>query len=139
MKEIYHCFWIDAPISKVYDAITTETDIAGWWTKNLEVDGSVGSVSTFRFKSGAFNKMKIVQSDIDRVDWECVDGFEDWIGTKIRFELRDDGGSTKVCFSHYSWREQSEYTGECSYHWAGYLKSLQNYCETGKGDPNDGS
>ena len=139
MKEIYHCFWIKSPLHKVYLALTDKSGLSGWWTRSSDVDGTVGSISTFRFKSGAFNKMKIKSLDPNKIDWVCMDGHEEWIGTQITFELRKKGDKTKVCFSHYGWKTQSEYTGECSYHWANYFVSLKKLCETGQGVPDEGS
>jgi uncharacterized protein YndB with AHSA1/START domain len=69
MKEIYHCIWINAPIKKVFRAVTEKDGLSGWWTKSVEADNKVGSISTFRFKSGAFNKMKIKSLDPTKVEW----------------------------------------------------------------------
>jgi len=138
MKEIYHCFWVHAPMQKVYWALTDPVGLTGWWTKKADVQNEMGGVTTFRFQSGAFNKMRITNLEPNKIEWECVDGHEEWIGTQILFELRDDEGSTKVCFSHFGWQTQSEYTGECSFHWAYYLNSLKKLCETGQGMPNEG-
>lgn len=139
MKEIYHCLEIDAPREKVFRAITEKEGLAGWWTKTLQHTGEVGSISTFRFKSGAFNKMKIVGIDPALIEWQCVDGHEEWQGTHIHFELTGQGRKTKLCFSHFGFRRQTEYVGECSFHWANYLVSLKQYCETGTGTPNEGA
>jgi uncharacterized protein YndB with AHSA1/START domain len=136
MKEIYHCLQIEAPQEDVFRAVTERAGLSGWWTKNLEHSGKPGSVSTFRFRSGAFNRMKITTVRPDKVSWECVDGHDEWIGTRITFELRPDDGGCKVCFAHFGFERQSEYVGECSFHWAGYLLSLKNYCETGTGNPD---
>jgi uncharacterized protein YndB with AHSA1/START domain len=139
MKEIFHCIWINAPLQKVYRAVTEKSGLAGWWTKSLDVANIAGSISTFRFKSGAFNKMKIKNLDHAKIEWECVDGHDEWVGTQITFELKENDNGTKVCFSHYNWKTQSEYTGECSFHWAHYLDSLKKLCETGYGTPNEGA
>ena len=139
MIEIYHCLEINAPIKKVYWAVTEKSGLSGWWTKSLDIDKKTDSVSTFRFKSGTFNRMKIVNIGPDKIEWECIDGHKEWIGTKITFALRQDGDRTKVCFSHYNWKTQSEYTGECSFHWAYYLVSLKKLCERGYGTPNEGA
>jgi uncharacterized protein YndB with AHSA1/START domain len=138
MKEIYHCFWINAHSGKVYRALTSRPGLSGWWTKSSDVDGTAGSTSTFRFSSGAFNKMLITNLEENKVEWRCVDGHDEWKGTHITFELRSDGDRTKVCFSHFGFREQSEYVGECSFHWAKYFVSLQKYCEKGHGMPDEG-
>ncbi|MDH3891861.1 MAG: SRPBCC domain-containing protein [candidate division Zixibacteria bacterium] len=139
MKEIYHCLHISAHLQEIYSALTDKEGLAGWWTKDVDVEGTPGSVSTFRFASGAFNQMKIVLLEPTRVCWECVDGHTEWIGTHVLFELSQDDEGVRVCFSHYGFREQTEYVGACSFHWAYYLTSLQKYCETGQGTPNEGA
>ena len=136
MKEIYICLKIKAPLNKIYRAVTEKQGLDGWWTTDLDVQTNVGEISTFRFTSGAFNKMKIENLSENKVEWICVDGHKEWVGTKLCFELRSEEEGTKVCFSHYNWKSQSEYTGECSFHWAYYLSSLKKLCETGQGLPN---
>jgi len=140
VREIWHCLRVEAPVETVYRAVTEREGLAGWWTRDLDVGRRPGDVSTFRFRSGAFNRMRIVSLDRNaRVEWECVDGAGEWIGTRVVFEMRPDDGGTKVRFSHTGFREQTEYVGECSFHWAGYLVSLQGWCERGEGSPNEGA
>ena len=138
VKEIYHCFRVDAPPERVLRALTEKDDLAGWWTKGLEHEGGVGSISTFRFSSGAFNRMKIIKAGPDRVEWFCVDGHDEWKGTHLIFELRIREKGTTICFSHFGFAEQTVYVGECSFHWAHYLMSLKELCEKGSGFPNEG-
>jgi uncharacterized protein YndB with AHSA1/START domain len=88
LNKIYHCLWIETPVERVHAALTDRAGLSGWWTKDVEHSGETGSVSTFRFSSGAFNKMKIVSSSPEQVEWECVDGHDEWIGTRITFQLR---------------------------------------------------
>lgn len=138
MKEIYHCCLIKAPLNDVYSALTKRSGLSAWWTKSSDSEDKVGTISTFRFKSGAFNRMKIKSLSQKKIEWVCVDGHDEWINTQITFELRRENRGTKVCFSHYGWNKQSEYTGECSFHWARYLVSLKNLCEIGQGIPDEG-
>ena len=138
IKEIYYCLSIKTGSDKIFRAISTRNGIAGWWTKNLDHTGTVGSISTFRFSSGAFNKMKIIKAESNYIEWLCVDGHKEWIDTHIMFKLSSVENGTKVCFSHFGFNEQTEYVGECSFHWAKYMISLQQFCEIGKGMPNEG-
>lgn len=138
MKEIYFCLSVNAPFETVFQALTQKEGLAGWWTKNLDHTGIVGNISTFRFSSGAFNKMKIIKIEPDFIEWLCVDGHKEWIDTHITFKLSNEKNETKVCFSHFGFKEQTEYVGECSFHWANYMISLRQFCETGKGLPNEG-
>ncbi|MEJ2052652.1 MAG: SRPBCC domain-containing protein [Calditrichaceae bacterium] len=137
MKEIYFCFSVNSSLDNVFQALAEKSGLAGWWTKNLDHTGKVGSISTFRFSSGAYNRMKIIKTEPGLIEWQCMDGHEEWKDTRITFELTESGSNTKVCFAHFGFREQTEYVGECSFHWAGYMISLQQFCETGKGMPDE--
>lgn len=139
MREIYHCLLIKAPVEKVYKSVTEKSGLSGWWTKNVDAQPVEGSISTFRFGTGAFNKMKVKSLDTNKVEWECVDGHTEWINTKISFELHAVDSKTKLIFSHYNWPQQSEFCAECSFIWAYYLQSLKDFCETGRGTPNQGN
>jgi uncharacterized protein YndB with AHSA1/START domain len=128
---------IDSPPEVVYRAVTTSQGLARWWTEDLEIASHVGGVSTFRFSSGAFNRMRLVGlSPDERVEWECVDGASEWIRTSVSFELREYEGGTRLLFEHGDWREASVYMAECSFQWARYLESLKQYCQVGVGDPD---
>lgn len=74
-----------------------------------------------------------------RVLWEVVDGPEEWIGTRISWDLRREGDYTIVLFQHLDWKEPVEMMYHCSTKWAIFLMSLKSLIETGKGvpDPDD--
>ena len=68
--------------------------------------------------------------------WEVVDGPAEWIGTRIRFDLKRDGERTIILFRHEGWREPVEFMHHCSTKWATFLmslKSLKSLVETGQG------
>ena len=67
--------------------------------------------------------------------WEVVDGPEEWVGTQIRFELKQEDGFTIVLFSHVGWKEPVEFMHHCSTKWATFLMSLKQLVETGTGRP----
>ncbi|WP_333770263.1 SRPBCC family protein [Streptomyces sp. IBSBF 2435] len=73
------------------------------------------------------------------VRWEVVAGPEEWVGTHVRWELRQDGDWTIVLFTHEGWREPVEFMHHCSTKWAAFLLSLKQLLETGEGapDPHD--
>ena len=61
------------------------------------------------------------------------------IGTKVRFDLKQDGDYTIVLFKHQGWKAPVEFMHHCSTKWATYLVSLKQLVETGTGapDPDD--
>jgi uncharacterized protein YndB with AHSA1/START domain len=132
-----HFIEIDAPVDVVYLAITTQEGLAGWWTTSAVAKPVEGSISEFTFNSGAFNKMKVAKLlNSKKVMWECVDGAEAWIGTKITFDLEEKKGQTILRFMHFEWRETCDFFAKCNSTWARYLTSLKAFCETGKGTPD---
>lgn len=123
-------------LKKVYDAITLEQGLEGWWTTDATAKPEIGHINHFKFGPEYFNKMKVLDlKPTTFVAWECVDGNREWIGTKLTFELEDRDGATFLKFSHLNWKAESEFFGFCNHHWGRYLDSLKSLCETGKGRP----
>jgi hypothetical protein len=71
-----------------------------------------------------------------RVVWQVINGPAEWVGTKIRFELKQEDDFTIVLFSHEGWKEPVEFMYHCSTKWAIFLMSLKSLGETGKGQPS---
>ena len=121
---------------RVYDALSTLDGLSGWWTEKTTGDTDPGGVIEFRFGPGGID-MKVVELDPGRlVRWEVVGGPEEWIGTEVRFDIRQDGDWTIVLFRHEGWREPVEFMSHCSTKWATYLVSLKQLLETGTGAPD---
>ena len=139
MYDIFHLFNIKTNDSlKVYKALTEQEGLASWWTTATTATPEVGSVATFRFSPEYHKEMKVTNLDEGKtVEWECIHGDDQWLGTTIKFELTQKENSTDVKFYHGNWKEQSELFGICNYHWGLYLKSLKTYIEDGKGNPTD--
>ena len=80
--------------------------------------------------------MKVLDAQpAELVRWEVIDGPEEWIGTQIRFQLKQEDGFTIVLFGHEGWKEPVEFMYHCSTKWATFLMSLKKLVETGKGEP----
>jgi uncharacterized protein YndB with AHSA1/START domain len=135
MVDILHRIGVTSSPEDVYAALTTVDGLASWWTQDTEGDGAVGGVLRFRFEPGGFDMLVLEARPTELVRWEVVDGPEEWIGTQIRFELKEEDGYTIVLFSHRGWREPVEFMHHCSTKWATFLMSLKQLVETGKGEP----
>ncbi|EZH75235.1 hypothetical protein ATO12_00220 [Aquimarina atlantica] len=136
MANIRHNLTISTPLEQVYDAITSENGLRGWWTNEATAKPEVGHINHFRFGDDYFNKMKILKlNSPNEVRWECVDGDREWIGTHLSFELEEKEGNTFLKFSHLNWAEETEFYGFCNHHWGRFLDSLKSLCETGEGKP----
>jgi len=71
-----------------------------------------------------------------RVLWQVVGGPDEWVGTKISWELKQEGEYSIVLFKHQDWKEPVEFMSHCSTKWAIFLMSLKSLVETGKGAPS---
>ena len=141
MVDILHRVGIESSANDVYKALTTREGLAAWWTNNTQGESKVGSVVKFRFSAGGSEiggfDMKVTElQPAKRVLWQVVDGPEEWIGTKISFDLKQAGEHAIVLFKHQGWKEPVEFMHHCSTKWAIYLMSLKSLVETRKGSPN---
>ena len=142
MADILHRVGMKSSLEAVYGALTTREGLAGWWTSDTQVEGEA---LKFRFSShgaelGCFDMKVLEQQPAQSVLWQVVGGPEEWIGTTIRWELKQDGDHAIVLFKHQGWREPVEFMHHCSTKWAIFLMSLKSLVEPGQGapSPNDG-
>ena len=141
MVDILHAVGVKAQAADVYKALTTCEGLAGWWTDDTKGEsGAVDGIVTFRFGTRGFFDMRVTELDPGkRVSWQVADGPQDWIGTKVHFDIRKDDGGSTILFKHEGWRQPIEFMHHCSTKWATFLMSLKSMIETGKGKayPND--
>jgi len=135
-KSICHHLLIEAPVEKVYGALTTQEGLAGWWTPETTAKPEVGSISRFAFGPDYFKEMKVGElKPYSKVKWLCVKAFEEWIGTTITFELEPHQKGSTLYVHHDGWKAYTREFAACTYDWAMFLRSLKLLCETGKGLP----
>ena len=139
--DILHRVGIKSAPDAVYRALTTRDGLAAWWTDRTEGDGPVGGLFQFRFVDGDRDiggfDIKVLELQPDRqVLWQVVGGPDEWIGTRISWDIRQEGEYAIVMFRHQDWREPVEFMHHCSTKWAIFLMSLKALVETGKGQPN---
>src|SRR5271156_3855118 len=99
MADILHKVGIkSSSVNGVFKALTTVEGLSAWWTTTTEGESNVGGVLRFRFGAGGFD-MRVLELDpARRVLWQVVDGPEEWLGTKIGFDLEQRGDWTIVLF-----------------------------------------
>ncbi|HEV6964993.1 SRPBCC domain-containing protein [Roseateles sp.] len=138
---IIHRVGIQAPVSKVYAALTTIDGLSGWWTRDTTGDARPGGAIEFRFRSadgkdiGGFGMDVLEQAPGQRVRWRVKEGPAEWLGTEIDFELTQEDGFTIVRFGHRGWPADGDFMAHCSTKWATFLLSLRDMVETGQGRP----
>ena len=143
----YECkVHFNAEPQKVYDAITSQKGLQGWWTPDCTVEPKEGSKGTFRFDETytvmSFEKL----TPYSQVRWKCIDHHhisdeldknDEWVNTNIIFNLKDNKDeSTELSFTHEGLNESLQCYEICHERWGHFLKkSLKGYVERGKGEP----
>ena len=143
MLDILHRVGIKASSDEVYKALATRDGLAAWWTTNTQGDSKPGGVIKFRFsvdgrEIGGFDTKVLELRPAERVLWQVIEGPPEWIGTKVSFDLKQEGEFSIVLFKHAGWKEPVEFMHHCSTKWATFLLSLKQLVETGKGAPSPG-
>jgi len=138
MPDIRHRVVVSAPLEPVYEAVATKEGVSEWWTRGgVQGDSSQGSKLEFFFgQPEPAAVMEVIRLDpAGHVEWRCIEGADEWVGTKLTFDLTRKDGETVVLFAHADWRSPSEFMAHCSARWAYFLLSLKSLVETGKGTP----
>jgi uncharacterized protein YndB with AHSA1/START domain len=136
MPDILHAVGVKATPAQVYAALTTIDGLAGWWTSDTRGDTKIGDTISFHF--GEKNRVDVKVLELkpnERVVWQVFDAHGDWIGTKIRFELKQKDAKTFVLFKHEGWETPTDFMHHCSTKWATFLISLKAMLEKGAGAP----
>ena len=126
MPAIKHLLRIKASPEKVYQAVTSQKGLSSWWTAKTKADAIIGSVAEFWFSDQYHDKMYVKELVKNKmVEWECIDGDKEWIGTRINFSIFPDEDGTTLLFSHYEWKEETDFYASCNFQWGRYMKSLK--------------
>jgi len=136
MPDILHKVGIRSSSPKVvYEALTTIEGLSKWWTSDTRGESKLDGVIQFRFGGGGFDMKVLELQPANSVLWRVIDGPEEWIGTKISFDIKQTDDWTILLFKHANWKAPVEFMHHCSTKWAVFLLSLKSLLETGKGAP----
>lgn len=137
MKKIIHTVHIHATLSEVFEALTTEKGVTGWWTTEAKLEPGEGNLIKFRFMDVFSPRMRQVRLEKESlVEWKCEGGHDNWRDNTFTFELREKDGETSLKFVQIYAQELDDDTyGTYNFNWGYYLGSLKKLCEEGKGTP----
>jgi uncharacterized protein YndB with AHSA1/START domain len=134
MHDIVHQLTIAAPPDRVYEAVTSSADIAGWWSRDVAFGPADGELrvglggAKLRFQIDAFDPPELAHLS-------CIEGPAEWPGTQLAFRIEPGEGGTVVRFWHGGWEYEDGGLPAASFEWAMSLDSLRRYLETGTGSP----
>ncbi len=130
---------IDGTPEAVYDALTTTSGLAAWWTP---VAGSGTEAGELAFDMDAQEGPLVIDVRAARparlVVWEvhACPFLPDWDRTTILFDLgRGDSGRCELFFRHHGLTPQLDCYDMCRQGWDHFLPSLRDYVVTGTGSP----
>lgn len=135
---IRHRIGTTAAPQQVHDALATVDGLASWWTRDTSGDASEGGTLVFTFGDGPDRRIvfEVVSVTPERIEWRGLPGGpEEWVDTRVVFELTRDDDETVILFTHADWREQVPFQAHCSTKWASYLLSLKAALDGGAGRP----
>jgi uncharacterized protein YndB with AHSA1/START domain len=136
MPTIRHRIGINAPLDDVQRALATTAGVASWWSRDVTGDASEGGKLLFYFgRPEPRAVLEVVAVAADRVEWRCLQGPDEWVGTTMTFALSHADGETAVSFTHDGWREPVPFMGHCSCKWAYFLLGLKAMFEGGAATP----
>jgi uncharacterized protein YndB with AHSA1/START domain len=137
MPDIEHGVLIREKPDVVLRALTTIDGLRGWWTQQTDGVAALGGHLSFDFDDRFHNEM-VVESIAKRrrIVWRCEKGDDQWVGTKLTFDLEPHAEGTWLKFGHRGWNQSTDFMKSCDSQWETYLKSLQSLCEKGHGKPH---
>jgi uncharacterized protein YndB with AHSA1/START domain len=135
----FHRRVIPASPEVVWEAITTQRGLRGWWWTDttLEANARVGSVGQFR-TSGLLIEFRIdVLEKPTRVKWTNISSFApEWRCTVLEFQLEPDGEDCILRFTHWGIKnDETEFYATTNTNWGIYMLSLERYLASGQGMP----
>ena len=105
MPDILHRIGIKSSARDVYKALNTIDGIGGWWTSTTSGESKTGGQIRFQFGDRGFVVMNVLElAPSKRILWEMVDGAEEWIGTRVSFDLEQEDDQATVMFKHMGWK-----------------------------------
>lgn len=134
---------VDQTPREVFNAIN---NVRGWWSEAIEGStDALNEIWDYHYQDVHRCKLKTIELIPDKkVVWLVLDNYfsfttdkHEWNGTKIIFELTEQGNKTQLRFTHEGLVPDYECFDVCQNAWTTYIqKSLHSLITTGKGQPN---
>ncbi len=114
----------------LFKFLTLQEKLMLWFAPQVIAVPVEGTVIAFAFEFDLNFKMQITKLEENKfVEWECVDGYQEWLGSKVKFEIVPDENGAILNFLHSGLNndDKKEKTNES---WREYLRKLKGECES---------
>src|SRR5512143_1615194 len=136
MSDILHDLSIRAPVSRVFEAVSTPAGLDRWWTARAAGTPETGADYELWFGPEYAWRATVRRCVPDRVfELELTRSMPDWTGTLVTFMLTPSDVGTQLRFAHTGWPSASEHFRISTYCWAMYLRILRRDLEFGESVP----
>jgi hypothetical protein len=137
--DITYTILVDQTPEEAFNAIN---NVRGWWTG--DISGSTDKLNeefTYRYKDFHYSKQKITELiPSKKIVWLITDSSleflkkkDEWVGTKVIFDIAKKGDKTEVRFTHLGIGPSVECYDKCYNAWGSYVNgSLKNLIAKGK-------
>ena len=131
MADIFHDFPIYARADRVFTALSTPDGLDKWWTKSSSGEAKPGAEIGLFFGPEHQWRARVTRHvPGSEFEIEMTVADNDWLGTRVGFQLETQGDSTKVRFRHTGWPVENTHWRVSTYCWAMYLRLLRRYIES---------
>ncbi len=138
MSEILQDLPINAPIGRVFDAVSTPAGLNEWWTLGCKGDVREGALYELDFGPDYAWQARVTHCASPKLfELEMTRSDEDWKGSRVNFQLEARGDATWLRFAHTGWTSPNEHYRISTHCWAMYLRVLRRYLEHGETVPYD--
>lgn len=127
-------------------AFNAITDMRAWWSEEIKGEtNGVDAIFDYHHRDVHRCKMRLAELVPEkRVAWVVTENYfdfvtdqDEWVGTRVIFDLAAKENGTQITFTHQGLAPQHECYDICANAWSGYITgSLRDLIETGKGRPN---
>ena len=142
-KDFTSAILVDQNEATAFNAIK---NFRAWWSEEIEGNSDqLDETFLYHYKDVHLCKLKLIEIIPDKkLVYLVVDNHfnftkdkTEWVNTKLIFELEQEGGKTKVVFTHEGLVPEYECYNVCNDAWTSYIQgSLQSLITTGTGKPN---
>ena len=128
---IHHLLHINAPIDKVFIALSSIEELKLWYTTEVQGSSKLNEIIEFKFGGVDFHTKVIELVANEKIVMECVATSLPLVGQKVTYELDQNDEKTRVRFSQDGFDELDDFYANMNVSASKYLESLRQFCQNG--------
>ena len=131
---IHHLLHINAPIDKVFTALSSIEELKLWYTTEVQGSSKLNEIIQFKFGGVDFHTKVIELVANEKIVMECVATSLPLVGQKVTYELDQNDEKTRVRFSQDGFDELDDFYANMNFSASKYLESLRQFCQNGNSE-----